>query len=234
MFRIPTAFRAAAIAAVGTATALTLTGCINLGGLVPVATPTEPPKPTPTGFPDGGDTPEPIETTEPVEPTDPPVTGYTTLTDDYEVLSIQVPASWDDVDGAPFTTESGQEWASIVAAPDIEDYLNTWSTPGVEFAGTPISGRVDDATLTGFLEGVASYLADGCTAGDTAAPYDDGIYTGFASTFNECGGGDVFGYAIVAQNAEGTHAVYVRGQLDGQDSPEEILDVIISTFQASI
>ena len=228
MFRIPNALRPAAVAAAGVAVVLSLTGCIPT---IPVPVVTETPKPTPTGF--GTEAPEPIETDDPVEPTDPPVSGFTTLTDDYNVLTIQVPADWDDVTGEPFTTESGEEWASIAAAPNLEEYFNTWDTPGVEFAGTPTAGRVDDATLVGFLQSVGAYMEDGCTAGDVEQPYDDGFYTGVYSTFTECGGGDTFGFAIVAQNAEGSHAVYVRGQLESEQE-EETLNVIISTFQASL
>src|SRR5690606_40782603 len=59
--------------------------------LLPVA-PTA--KPTPTGFATiDGETPAPIETGAPVEPTAPPADGFTTLTDDLGVLSIQVPRS---------------------------------------------------------------------------------------------------------------------------------------------
>ncbi len=228
MSRHPAALRPATLAAVAAATLLTLTGCF---GGTPVPIQTETPKPTPTGF--GTEEPEPIETDVPVEPTDPPVSGFTTLTDDYQVLTIQVPAEWDDVAGEPFTTESGEEWASIAAAPNLDDYFNTWNTPGVEFAGTPTAGRVEDATLVSFLQSVSAYMTDGCTAQDTEQPYDDGFYTGVYSTFTGCGGGETFGFAIVAQNAEGSHAVYVRGQLESEQE-EETLNVIISTFQASI
>lgn len=228
MFRIPNALRPAALAAVGAAVVIGLTGCIPT---IPVPGQTQTPKPTPTGF--GSEAPEPIETDTPVEPTDPPVSGFTTLTDDYSVLTIQVPGEWGDVTGEPFTTENGEEWASIAAAPNLDDYFNSWDTPGVEFAGTPTAGRVDDATLVSFVQNVSTYMADGCTAQDAEQPYDDGFYTGVYSTFTQCGGGETFGFAIVAQNAEGSHVVYVRGQLESEQE-EDTLDVIISTFQASL
>lgn len=229
MFRIPAPSRPVALATAAVATVALLAGCFGVP--LPVA-PTA--KPTPTGFATiDGETPAPIETGAPVEPTAPPADGFTTLTDDLGVLSIQVPSTWVDVDTRPFTTDDGEEWASIAAAPDLDGYLSTWSVPGVEFAGTPTGGIVPDATLTGFLGTLTGYFDADCEPVTSDNPYDDGLYVGFSATWTGCGGGETYGFAIVAQPADGTHAVYVRGQVESPDETAT-LDAIIGSFIASI
>lgn len=231
MFHPPTAIRVSALAVIGTVTALTVTGCV--GGQAPVATPSATPTPTPTGL--GAEAPESIETDVPVHPADPLAPGFTTLVDDYRVLTVQVPTEWGDVSGEPFTGENDQEWASIVAAPDIDDYRTSWDTPGVELAATPTAGRVDEAAAVQFLQGWSASLADGCTPESTEKPYDDGFYSGVYSTFVECAGGETYGFAIIVQNATASHAIALRGQLLSQsDENQETLDVLLSTFESSL
>lgn len=229
MSRIPASIRPAAIAAAGLAAVALLAGCFSL------PTPVQPTaKPTPTGFATiDGETPAPIETGNPVDPTAPPVAGFVDLTDDLGVLSIKVPASWDDTDTRPFTTENGEEWASIAAAPDLEGYFTTWAVPGVEFAGTPTGGAVPEENLKAFLGNLTGYFDNECMPETRENPYDDGLYAGFSSTWTECGGGETYGFAIVAQPADGTHAVYVRGQVESPDETDT-LDAIVGSFIASI
>lgn len=230
MRRSLTPLRALTVTAVGVATLAALTGCFA----PPVAV--ETPRPTPVDFGGiGGESPAPIETSDPVVPTAPPEAGFTTLTDDLQVLSIQVPAAWTDVDGSPFTTDGGTEWAAITAAPNLDQYYETWTTPGVEFAATPIDEPVDEAALVGFLGSIGSSYTSGCTALDVELPYDDGFYVGVFSTWENCGGdGGAQAFAIVAQDPSFAHAVYVRGQLVTAEDQGDSLGVILTTFQASI
>jgi len=227
--RSPTPLRALLVTAVGAVTLAALTGCFAPPVVV------ETPRPTPTGFGSIGGEADPIETGDPVVPTAAPEAGYTTLTDDLAVLSIQVPASWTDVDGSPFTTDGGTEWAAITASPDLESYYATWTTPGVEFAATPIDEAVDEATLVGFLQSVGEAHANSCVAVEVEQPYDDGFYVGVYSSFEDCGGdGGAQGFVIVAQDPSYAHAVYVRGQLISEQDQTDTLGVILATFQASI
>jgi serine protease Do len=225
----PRTLRAILALSATAATVLGLTACFGQ----PQAR--ETPKPEITGFATiDGETPEPIDTSEPVEPTAAPEDGYVTVNDDYEVLTLQVPADWSDVDGQPFTTDDGQEWASLVASTDIEGFFTSWDVAGVEFAGTSVAGAVDDATLASFLTSVGAGFDDGCTADIVQRDYDDGFYTGFYSTWTACGDGETEAVAITAQNPDSTHVVYVRAQLVTDEDKKDTLQVIVATFQSSL
>lgn len=227
MFRISPVRRATIAAAVGVATVTLLAGCF---APAPIATPT----PTNTGFAGIGDDPQPLETGDPVVPTDPATAGFTTLTDDYGVLSIQVPADWTDVDGAPFNTDDGQEWASIVASTDINQYFTDYSVSGMDFAGSPVPDGLTPDQLVTFLDSVSNYFLADCDIIEQGSAYDDGFYVGYQSGFENCGGTDTEGFAIVAVDNASTHVVFLRAQIAGADDPSAVYNVLASTFQSSI
>ena len=227
MSRTTPAFRVVLTAAVGIAAATLLSGCF---APAPIVTP----QPTNTGFAGIGDDPQPLETGDPVQPTEPTTAGFTSLTDDYGVLSIQVPADWTDVDGAPFTADDGQEWASIVASTDINTYFSDYSVSGMDFAGSPVPDGLTPDQLVSFLDSVSNYFLADCDILEQGSAYDDGYYVGYQSGFENCGGTDTEGFAIVAVDNASTHLVFLRAQIAGADDPAAVYDVLAKSFQSSI
>jgi hypothetical protein len=221
------ALRAALVTVVGLTAATLLSGCF-----APAPVPT--PQQTDSGFAGIGDDPQPIETGQTVDPTEPATEGFTTVTDDYGVLSVQVPAAWTDVDGQPFTDDGGQEWASIVASPDNQQYFSSYEVSGMDFAGSPVPDGLTPEQLEGFLDTVANYFISDCDALDAPSAYDDGFYVGYQAGFENCGGIDTEGFAIVAVDNASTHLVFLRAQVAGADDPAAVYDVLARSFQASI
>lgn len=229
MSRTPALLRATLAVAVGLSTAALLSACFS-----PVVI-SGTPKPTSTGFASIGDTPEPIDTGTPVEPTAAPADGYVNLQDDLQVLAVAAPAAWTDVDTAPFTDDSGQQWASIVAATNIDDYFGTFTASGVEVAAAPIDPSITDDELKTFLTNISGFLTDGCETLEDHGDYSDPFYTGFESIFQKCGGEDTEGFAIVTVNTDRTHVIYVIAQIAGADEdPDAIFSEITNTFQATL
>ena len=228
MSRTTPLLRAVLTGTVGLGAVALLTGCFG-----PPPAPVETPRPESTGFAsidDGGE----IDPDATVEPTSPAAEGFTSLTDDLGVLSIQVPAAWTDVDGSPFTTEGGQQWASIVASTDIDDYLSSYNASGMEMGGIPLPTGLTDDNIRGFLDDVTNYFLSDCDVIAQTSPYDDGFYVGYESGFENCGGVGTEGFGIVAVDNAGTHILYVRAQIAGDDDPGTIYQKLAGTFQASI
>ena len=65
-----------------------------------------------------------------------PATGYVDVFDDSGTVTVQVPDSWTQVDGTAVTTSAGVQILNIIAAPDIDGYNTTWTTPGVTVGAT--------------------------------------------------------------------------------------------------
>lgn len=228
MFRI-ISLRSACVAIVGLGTAALLSGCFG-----PAPAPAETPKPTPDFGAIGGDEPPvPLETGTPVDPVEPDDSGFTAVLDDLGVLTVTVPDNWTDVDGSPFTTDAGQEWAAIRVAPDIDGYLTSWSESGLEIAATETSGVTDDGLL-GLLESISSIYGECDTVVQEASAYDDGFFVGFESAWEGCGSSDTSAFAITATNAAGTQAVFVRGQITSDLDANAIYLAVVNSFDTTL
>jgi hypothetical protein len=226
--RIPL-LRTALVAAVGLGTAALLSGCFG-----PPAAPVETPKPTPDfGAIGGEETPVPLETGTPIEPVEPDDSGFTAVLDDLGVLTVSVPDDWTDVNGLPFTTDAGQEWASITVAPDIDGYLTSWSEPGLEIAATETSGVTDDG-LIGLLASISEIYGECDTVVQENSPYDDGFFVGYESAWEDCGGSGTSAFAITATNAAGTQAVFVRAQITSDLDANAIYLSVVNSFDTTL
>ncbi len=117
------------------------------------------------------------------------------VADDSETISVSVPSSWTDVNGAP-----DGDLRQVVAAPDAAAFLAGFNAPGVIIvAGDVPAGNGAAAGIAG-LDGLsASVEADGCVLGQSI-DYDDGVYVGTERTYS-CPGTDA-----VARFAGGTNA----------------------------
>src|SRR5690606_37177685 len=116
------------------------------------------------------------------------------------------------VDGRPFATTDGREWASILASPDAAAFPTDWATSGLEFGGTAMGQELAEDVQTAFLADIASPFATACDPLKSAEPYDDGLYTGWFSNFTDCGDAGTFGIAVVAQDPQFNHFVFLRGK----------------------
>jgi hypothetical protein len=195
------------------------TAATNLSADVPTLRaeiPTEV-EPTPAPTPVQGELPE----------------GYGYIFDDTGVLSVVTPEAWADVDGRPFTTTDGREWASIIATPDSTAYPSDWNVAGIEFGGTPVETQLDEQVAKQFLSDLSAPLDQNCDALKTAEPYDDGLYAGWFSNWNGCGEGDTFGIVVVAQDPQFHHLVFLRGKFVTEEDNGDTFDLIFTTFQST-
>lgn len=222
-----------ALGAAALGSALLLSGCFA----PPAPVVTETPKPEPDFGSIGGDTPVPIDTGTPIDPVDPAESGYVSVYDDLGVIVVSVPEDWTDKDGQGFTTDAGQEWAYVAASDDLDAYLQSWSSSGVEVGATAISD-VDAATLDGQLRDLLASISSGyqecATVNEDAQPYDDGFFTGYESIYEDCGQNGTVGFAITAANSAGTQVVFVRGQITSDYDPNEVFTTIANSFDTSI
>ena len=170
-------------------------------------------------------------TLKPVAPTTLPA-GYGVITDDTGVLSVVVPTTWVP-DGRPFSTADGREWASIIATPDAAAYPTDWNTAGIEFSGTLVDGQLTQDVVTQFLTDLSSPLDANCTPAKTAQPYDDGLYKGYFSNWNACGGGSTFGIVVVAQDPGFHHLVFLRGKFVTPEDNDVTFTQIFTTFAST-
>jgi serine protease Do len=151
--------------------------------------------------------------------------GYVTITDSTNSLTVDVPAEWDDLDTEPFDLD-GEQIPYIAAAPDLDDFFNTYDTSGMEFA--VFSPQEDlKATVDIFApeEGDCSDLG--------YFDYSDAFYTGVYHAWESCAESGAV-YIVLAAvpigvTPEESFTAVLLVQLT-VDADFEALDTLFATF----
>ncbi len=119
---------------------------------------------------------------------------YVTLTDQTETISLRVPAHWEDTRLGNWTENDEVMGVSISASPDLTDYNETWTTPGVFFgatanmpAGTTAEEMLNEWDYSSSCGGVERF------------EHDDWLYTGFYDIYFDCDGDDNIFVVMAAQ-----------------------------------
>jgi serine protease Do len=120
---------------------------------------------------------------------------YLAVTDDLAAIQVEIPASWGDVNGEPWEDSgTGAEFASVWAAPSLDDFASSWGTPGVQFNVTADKEKIGGHIQV--LDWTRGYdFLDDCEL-DSRYEYDDGIYRGAYDYYVDCG--DSADYMILA------------------------------------
>lgn len=153
---------------------------------------------------------------------------YVEVTDETGALTVEVPDSWSDSRGLPWDLDDeapGAAGTTIVAAPSIDDFLATWSTPGMFFGASASLASILD--YDGMLD--SSTFEDECTYAGRD-DYDDGLYVGRYDVYTDCGNDGALFVVVAAGPSDGSFMVYVQVQAI-TDADLEALDHILATFE---
>lgn len=155
--------------------------------------------------------------------------SYMTITDDYEAIIVDVPSSWGDIDGRAWADEGDIIGASVYAAPDLDGFLNTWSTPGLIFNVSD-----DLARLGGYIQLLDIYrdqFIQYCDL-DDRYDYDDGYYRGSFDYYVRCGGSTGADYLILsAVPVDGSQQLLILVEVQIlSDADVDAADRILATF----
>jgi hypothetical protein len=170
--------------------------------------PTYTPKPSPTRLPTI--TPEPtITSVYHLEPTDvitntalvncvpSAASGYNTCIDDTGSIKVDVPDTWNDVNGSTWTYNGMDIGVALSAAPSLEDFHNSYNSEGLFFGASKTYAR-----YVGSIELLDIYTPayrEACSLVGRY-DYDDGVYIGSYDKYVNCGGnGGYDAYILVAK-----------------------------------
>ncbi len=123
---------------------------------------------------------------------------YTTVTDDSETISVRVPESWGDVVSADWELGDGPIGISLSVAPDVQEFNDTWETPGV-FIG--VSEEVA-ATFTPNEVLDVFEFSDNCTY-DDRYDYATDALDGDYDIWLDCGDVEGSTFVVLAANPVG-------------------------------
>ncbi|HCU97948.1 MAG TPA: hypothetical protein DGM69_01230, partial [Chloroflexi bacterium] len=106
-----------------------------------------------------------------------PESDYKVLTDEFNVIVIEIPLEWDDIDITPRVTDDEFIGYSISASTDLTDFTQTWDVPGVDFLASRWLAENFSSTTDLLDTLVNDFTEDGCMIIERI-DYDDGLYAG--------------------------------------------------------
>ena len=154
--------------------------------------------------------------------------SFTTFNDNTGSLEISIPSTWSEVDGSDWTDEEGAYHYSIWAAPNLDDFLNSWNTPGLIYEITPDGARYGG--YLNYLNDVTAELETVCSF-DGMEDYDDGLFTGAYRLYSGCGGTDTGYFVLSAYPADNPNGYSVRIEIQLlSDADWDAIDPILGSF----
>ncbi len=115
---------------------------------------------------------------------------FVSVTDDTSTISVRVPETWSDVVSEDWEIDGDAIGIALSAAPNVQDFNDTWDTPGV-FIG--VSEDIASAFTAEEVLDVFDF-AENCTYGDRYE-YETDALAGAYDVWNDCG--DVEGSMFV-------------------------------------
>jgi serine protease Do len=153
-------------------------------------------------------------------------TEYVEVWDDTDTIVVEIPAEWAlEVDGRPYLDDNDEFLAAdIQASSNLEDFFNTYATPGIEFAASSVWATLyTEASLLDELQQSYDCVYDG------RYEYDDGLYTGLYDLYVDCGDVGSVIIELVATPADRSFLIFVQIQAV-TDADLDALDRILDTF----
>jgi serine protease Do len=149
---------------------------------------------------------------------------YMEVRDDDDILVMQVPTTWTDIDGGAWEVDGEIVGNQIVAATSLSGYYDNWYTSGAFFGASQV---LLDETEPGDL--LDAWEFSGACTYDDRFDYEDPVYTGAYDVWFECGDTDTAFVVLEAYPPEGDFVVLVQVQVV-TDADLDALDMILATF----
>lgn len=144
--------------------------------------------------------------------------SYVEVSDDSGLLTLKVPAAWDQVNGS--STEDGDP--ALSASHDLDGYNEFFDVAGVMFVVSKSFATQTDAQV------LDSFTAEDCVS-QGRNPYEDSLYRGTFEFFTGCGGSEAARAIVVARPPSNQYAAVVDMQIV-TDADLKALDEIINSF----
>ena len=156
---------------------------------------------------------------------EPTYTGYSVVTDEYGAIEVEIPDAWSDYNGGAWTRDDQIIGSAISASPNLDDFWNSFSTPGIWFSASEEYALYHDAA--GFLDTLTDY-SDSCVY-EGRFEYEDPAYSGLYDLYGDCSDAGSNVINIVAFPPDNAFIIWVQTQIV-TDADLDALDHILDSF----
>ncbi len=131
---------------------------------------------------------------------------------------------WDDIDGSNWVDDDGTVLGSeLIAAPNIDDFAQTFTTPGVQIMASASSGNMTMDEVVGQFD-----FSSDCTY-NGRFNYAHLTYTGVYDRYLNCGGTNSAIIVLAAEPAARNHYVIILMQ-GVTPADQDAANRILATF----
>lgn len=151
-----------------------------------------------------------------------------------QVVSVNVPVAWTEVDAQYFTDDAGNLVHYVIASPSVQSFTEDWKVSGIGVYASATA--LANQTVESILDSAATVARESeCTLRGERAPFSDAYYTGSYDWWTGCGGVKTEYVVMAAEATDGSHLIWVRLQLaDGEHwALEPIVDSVRATLAAA-
>lgn len=150
--------------------------------------------------------------------------SFVTLENRAGTLSMEVPEDWTDSDDTEWILDDEPVGIRLIASPDVEDFLNSWETPGVMVSVSESLVKEYDA------EDVLDFsdYSDQCELDDRYELESD-YYTGVYDVWEGCGDVGAVNYIVALIPPEGNYVAKIEATTL-TDADVDALNHVIDSF----
>lgn len=149
---------------------------------------------------------------------------YQEISSDDGLLTVRVPNEWSDISSGDWNLDDEAIGTSLSAATDLQEYNDTWNTPGMffgvtsEFAGTSVEDFLDNWDYS-----------DDCTY-DDRIEYDDSVFIGAYDIWTDCGDEANLFIVLAANPKEDDGTLVLINVAIPADNSTEAFEQILASF----
>jgi Protein of unknown function (DUF2510) len=152
----------------------------------------------------------------------PGYSDYMTVTDDSGMIRVDVPVEWPDIDGSAYVFEDGIEIPAVTVASDIDGFVGSYESPGVEVRATDIS-------VTDIPTALAAFEQIECTSYGSQS-YEDPAFVGEIELYAECPGTDTVVVVLAAEYKPDPDRIAIVVAQLVEDRDVEAVGRVLDTF----
>lgn len=154
--------------------------------------------------------------------------GTMAITDDTYSLYVEVPSSWNEINGVPWSdTWYGIDFEAydITVAPDLDAYWDSYAVPGMSFSASAEWGDIGGYIM--LIDAVRASLEDVCEYGYRDDYVDQKFEGGY--DYWECGNAGLYVFGVRPIADPTAYLMLLQIQVTS-DADFEALELILATF----
>ncbi|WP_072806885.1 S1C family serine protease [Rhodococcoides yunnanense] len=157
--------------------------------------------------------------------------GFTTVEDNEGVVTVDVPAAWNQVDGTKFVDDRGNSFYGVEASSNLDQYQGGWGAVGTSVMASDTA--VGNSSPEDLLNWATATLPQAGCVSTGREDYSDALHTGRFEVWTGCGETAATYIVVAAQADSGRYLTLVAVQANS-DADLDAADRVMNSFTVTL